>query len=122
MITDELAAFSAEYKFLFGVSLDGPPQMHDPYRRTRDGQPTHALVLKGIERLEKHGVDFNILALVKAGGPSTPTRFRAFGSSPRGSRASGSGTTRLGHGHGHWTDAARASSAFATILHRSASV
>jgi uncharacterized protein len=64
LITDELAAFSAEYKFLFGVSLDGPVQAHDHYRKTRDGKPTHASVLKGIERLKKHGVDFNILALV----------------------------------------------------------
>jgi uncharacterized protein len=66
LITDELATFSAEYKFLFGVSLDGPAQMHDEYRRTVEGRPTHALVMKGIERLERHGVDFNILALVNA--------------------------------------------------------
>jgi uncharacterized protein len=64
LISDELAAFLAEYKFLFGVSLDGPAPLHDHYRKTRDGQATHALVCKGIERLRKHGVDFNILALV----------------------------------------------------------
>ena len=64
LITDELAAFLAEYKFLFGVSLDGPAPLHDHYRRTVDGRPTHALVLKGIERLRQHGVEFNILALV----------------------------------------------------------
>ena len=64
LITDELAAFLAEYKFLFGVSLDGPAQLHDHYRKTTDGRPTHASVLKGIDRLKKHGVEFNILALV----------------------------------------------------------
>jgi uncharacterized protein len=64
LITDELAAFLADYKFLFGVSLDGPAQLHDHYRTLRDGQPTHALVAKGIERLKKHGALFNILALV----------------------------------------------------------
>jgi uncharacterized protein len=64
LISDPLAAFLAEYKFLFGVSLDGPAQVHDHYRRTLGGKPTHAEVLKGIERLRRHGVDFNILALV----------------------------------------------------------
>jgi uncharacterized protein len=64
LITDELAAFAAEYKFLFGISLDGPAQAHDHYRRTVDGKPTHALVLRGIDRLRKQGVELNILALV----------------------------------------------------------
>jgi uncharacterized protein len=64
LLSDELAAFFAEYKFLCGVSLDGPAQLHDHYRRTLDGKATHAGVLQGIERLRRHGVDFNILALV----------------------------------------------------------
>ena len=64
LITEELAAFLAEYKFLFGVSVDGPADVHDCYRRTCEGAPTHASVLKGIDRLRKHGVDFNILTLV----------------------------------------------------------
>jgi uncharacterized protein len=64
LITDDLAAFLAKYKFLFGVSLDGPAQLHDYYRKTRDGMPTHASVLEGIERLKRHGVEYNILALV----------------------------------------------------------
>jgi len=64
LITDELAAFLAQYQFLFGVSLDGPAQLHDHYRKTAAGANTHASVLRGIERLRKHGVDFNVLALV----------------------------------------------------------
>ena len=64
LITDELAAFLADYKFLFGVSVDGPADVHDHYRKTQDGTPTHASVLKGIDRLQKRGIDFNILALV----------------------------------------------------------
>jgi uncharacterized protein len=66
LITDELAAFLAEYKFLFGVSLDGPAQAHDHYRKTIEGKPSHAAVLRGIDRLRRHGADFNILALVNS--------------------------------------------------------
>lgn len=64
LITDELAAFLAEYRFLFGVSLDGPPHLHDHYRITASGAPTQASVLRGINRLRRYGADYNILALV----------------------------------------------------------
>ena len=64
LITDEMAKFFAEYKFLLGVSLDGPAELHDYYRKNIGLKPTHSLVLKGIERLNKYNVEFNILTLV----------------------------------------------------------
>ena len=64
LITDEMAKFFAEYKFLLGVSLDGPEYLHDYYRKTIGQTPTHSLVMRGIEHLKKHNVDFNILILV----------------------------------------------------------
>ena len=38
--------------------------MHDTYRRTADGKGTSAAVLRAIEALQRHGVAYNILALV----------------------------------------------------------
>jgi uncharacterized protein len=64
LITDEFARHLAEYRFLLGVSLDGPEDVHDVYRRHADNRGSHAEVLKGIERLQTHGVEFNILVLV----------------------------------------------------------
>jgi uncharacterized protein len=64
LITDEFAKFFGEYKFLLGVSLDGPADLHDYYRKTIGQKPTHALVLRGIDRLKKYNVEFNILTLV----------------------------------------------------------
>ena len=64
MITDDLARFFGEYKFLLGVSLDGPEYIHDYYRRSIGGKPSHSLVLRGIEHLKKNQVEFNILTLV----------------------------------------------------------
>lgn len=64
MITEEMAKFFGEYKFLLGVSLDGPEYLHDYYKKTIGQKPTHALVLRGIERLKQHGVEFNILTLI----------------------------------------------------------
>lgn len=64
MITEDFAKFFGEYKFLLGVSLDGPESLHDYYRKTIGQKPTHALVMRGIERLKQHGVEFNILTLI----------------------------------------------------------
>jgi len=64
LITDEMARFFAEYRFLLGVSLDGPPYLHDFYRKTINHKPTHSLVMRGIEHLKKNNVEFNILTLV----------------------------------------------------------
>jgi uncharacterized protein len=64
LITDGLARHLAQYRFLVGVSLDGPPDVHDRYRRTRDGAGTHAEVVRGIDRVRRHGVAVNILTLV----------------------------------------------------------
>ena len=38
MITEELAGLFSEYRFLLGVSLDGPEEFHDTYRRNRKGK------------------------------------------------------------------------------------
>ena len=64
MITEEVAKFFGEYKFLIGVSLDGPEYLHDYYRKTIGQKPTHAIVMRGIERLKQHRVEFNILTLI----------------------------------------------------------
>jgi len=66
LITDELAAHFARYNFLLGVSLDGPPRIHDHYRRYPDGRGSHGHVMRGIALLRKHKVDFNVLTLVNA--------------------------------------------------------
>lgn len=66
LINDELAALLAQYNFLVGVSLDGPEELHDYYRRTVGGQGSHRMVLKGIECLRKNRVEFNILTLVNS--------------------------------------------------------
>ncbi|MDX1797241.1 MAG: anaerobic sulfatase maturase [Candidatus Lokiarchaeia archaeon] len=64
LITDSLAKFFGEYKFLLGVSLDGPPYLHDYYRKTIGETPTHNLVMRGIDILRRYKVEFNILILV----------------------------------------------------------
>lgn len=64
LITDDMAEHFAKYKFLLGVSLDGPPEIHDLYRKKLAGSGSHADVMRAIEILKKHKVEFNILTLV----------------------------------------------------------
>jgi len=64
LITPEWAVFFKENNFLIGVSIDGPQEFHDEYRRTRTGSPTFHQVMKGIRLLNKYGVEWNALAVV----------------------------------------------------------
>lgn len=64
LISEKFAKFFGKYKFLLGVSLDGPKELHDYYRKTLNQKPTFDLVMRGIETLKKFNVEFNILSLV----------------------------------------------------------
>ncbi|MGE5666315.1 MAG: radical SAM protein, partial [Betaproteobacteria bacterium] len=65
-LDDEWCAFFKQHHFLIGLSVDGPRDIHDAYRVTRNGKGTFDLVMKGWEALRRHGVDFNILCTVNA--------------------------------------------------------
>lgn len=64
LLDDEWGEFFAEHQFLVGVSIDGPPKLHDAYRVDKKGRPTYAEVICGIRLLHKHGVEFNTLTVV----------------------------------------------------------
>ncbi|UIF89950.1 anaerobic sulfatase maturase [Cupriavidus sp. UYPR2.512] len=64
LLDDAWCAFFARHDFLIGLSLDGPADIHDAYRVTAGGQPSHALVLRALGKLQAHGVRFNVLACV----------------------------------------------------------
>jgi uncharacterized protein len=64
LLNEEWAIFLKRHNFLVGLSCDGPRELHDRYRLTRDGQPTHDKVLAAAKLLRKHGVPFNALCVV----------------------------------------------------------
>lgn len=67
-IDDDWAAFFAQNRFLVGVSLDGPRELHDQNRPDAAGEGTHARVMRAVALLKKHGAQFNVLAVVTAAG------------------------------------------------------
>jgi uncharacterized protein len=64
LLDDEWGAFFKQENFLIGVSIDGPADLHDAYRVTRSGKGTHEEVMRGIEVLKRHKVEFNTLTCV----------------------------------------------------------
>lgn len=64
LLNDEWASLFAENGFLVGLSIDGPQELHDFYRVDKGDQPTFTRVLRGMEFLKKHKVDFNTLTTV----------------------------------------------------------
>jgi uncharacterized protein len=64
LLTDEWVSFLAEHRFLVGLSIDGPRELHDHYRVDKKGRPTFDRVVAGYELLRRGGVDVNILCAV----------------------------------------------------------
>jgi uncharacterized protein len=64
LIDDEWAQLFAQYNFLLGVSLDGPPRWHDHYRTTVSGLGSHERIMQSIATLRRHRAEFNILTVV----------------------------------------------------------
>ncbi len=66
LLDDEWCEFLREHRFLIGVSIDGPRELHDHYRVNKGGQGTFDAVRRGLERLRQHGVEHNLLCVVNA--------------------------------------------------------
>ena len=78
LLNDEWCKFFKENNFLVGISIDGPKEFHDAYRRDKMGRPSFHRVMKGIELLKKHEVEFNCLAVVNDYNVDYPLEFYNF--------------------------------------------
>jgi uncharacterized protein len=63
-ITDALASFLRQYDFSTGISIDGPPDLHDRHRRFVSGRGSFDDVARGIQTLRDHGVPTGVLMVV----------------------------------------------------------
>lgn len=78
LLNDEWCQFFKENNFLVGVSIDGPQEFHDEYRRTATNKPTFVKVMNGINLLNKHGIEWNALAVVNDYNADYPLEFYRF--------------------------------------------
>jgi len=56
--------FLHESRFLVGISIDGPKELHDHYRLDLGGHGTWDRVMRAIDRCKEYQVEFNTLTLV----------------------------------------------------------
>ena len=64
LITREWAEFFKQHNFLVGISIDGPADIHDKFRKDKGGQPTFDKVMRGLTILRPAGVDFNTMSTI----------------------------------------------------------
>lgn len=78
MITEEWCRFLRDNRWLVGLSIDGPQEFHDEYRRTAAGRPSFQKVMQGIRMLNRYGVEWNAMAVVNDFNADYPLDFYRF--------------------------------------------
>ena len=73
LLNDEWCRFFRDNGFLVGISIDGPRRFHEPMRGASFDR-----VLRGIDLLEKHGVEWNAMAVVNSQNVDCPVEFYRF--------------------------------------------
>lgn len=64
MINKKWAKFLSENRFLVGISLDGPKEIHNTNRINNQGKGTFKKVIETINLLNKYKVEYNTLTVV----------------------------------------------------------
>lgn len=78
LVDDAWCGLFQQYRWLVGISMDGPEEMHDLYRLNRQGKGTWRLVMRAIECLQKNRVEFNVLCVVSRANVAKPKELYAF--------------------------------------------
>lgn len=64
LVDDDWIATLRELGITVGVSIDGPSEIHDQFRVDHAGRGSHTPVLKGLLRLQEHGLLSGVLCVV----------------------------------------------------------
>ena len=64
LITQDFCQFFVEHNFILGVSLDGPPEIHNLYRQYPATQDSHDKVMEAIQLLKSYKIPFSVLSVV----------------------------------------------------------
>jgi uncharacterized protein len=70
--------FLAAEGFAVGLSLDGPRELHDRHRRTREDRPTFDAAMRGWDILGRHGVPAEVLCVVGSHNADRPLEVYRF--------------------------------------------
>ena len=72
LLNEEWCSFFSDEGFIAGISIDGPGELHNIYRLTKEQSPSLKHVLHGFELLQKHGVTTEILCVLSSANVDFP--------------------------------------------------
>jgi len=78
LLDDEWCGFFGEHEFLIGLSIDGPRAVHDEYRVDKGGRSSFDRVMRGLELMKRHRVEFNTLTCVHRANQNRPVEVYRF--------------------------------------------
>jgi uncharacterized protein len=78
LLDEDWARFLKANRFLVGLSIDGPKDVHDAMRPTKKQQPTFDEVMRGAALLKRYAVPFNTLTCVHRYNATRPLEVYRF--------------------------------------------
>lgn len=72
LLNPEWTDFLSRYRFLVGLSLDGPAAFHDLHRTTVNQGKSHHLTMEGLRNLQQSRADASLLALINSDNARRP--------------------------------------------------
>jgi uncharacterized protein len=78
LLDEAWGRFLAEEGFAVGLSLDGPEEVHDRHRLTKNGKPSFEQTMRGYDILKRHNVSTDILCVVSEANAARPLEVYAF--------------------------------------------
>lgn len=72
LIDWDWAWFFKMEKFIIGISIDGPGDLHNTFRKDAEGNPSLARVLKGYEIVQRAGITTEVLCVVNSSNSAFP--------------------------------------------------
>jgi uncharacterized protein len=72
LLDDRWCGFFRKHRFLVGISIDGPRELHDAFRVGPSGTGSFERVMRGAALLSRHRVEFNVLCTVNAANGDHP--------------------------------------------------
>jgi uncharacterized protein len=66
-LSDRWASIFLRHKVFVGISIDGPPEIHDSVRINHAGRGSYAQIRRGLAILQSAGIQPSILAVINAG-------------------------------------------------------
>jgi uncharacterized protein len=78
LLDEKWCEFLLKEGFMVGLSMDGPPALHDQFRQSKAQGSTFSQVLRGYKLLQKFGIQTEMLCVVNAHNANYPVELYRF--------------------------------------------